>query len=1188
MRTAQARSQDAAIETPQNSSEQMRYVHTRPMPWLTPKQDGAYGGTTTMHSTGTTIDLSASDLSQFLSCRHRTALDLAVAYGQREAPTWVDPAMVILQQRGLEHERGYADALRAEGLDAVDLGTCVGDDAVVRSLEAMRTGTNVILQPALRDGHWYGRPDVLRRVEAPSRFGSCSYEVVDTKLAKETRGGTIVQLALYSEILRVVQGAVPERFHVVTPNPNAPVQTFRVQDYAAYFRFVRARLDDTARLDPDVLAQANYPEPVEHCDVCRWWAVCDKRRRTDDHLSLVAGVSRLQSRELQASGITTLEQLGSLPLPLPFTPRRGGAETYIRIREQARLQLAGRTHGAPIYELLPITPDQGLARLPVPSTGDIFLDLEGDPFARDGGQEYLFGLVTATPDGEVQARACWACSNGEERAAFESVVDEILHVWDANPGMHVYHYAPYEPAAFKRLMGRYATRESEIDCMLRAGLFVDLYAIVKHSVRASVERYSIKDLEPFYGFTRSVALSDARTNLRVIERALELGAPDAIAADVREAVEGYNRDDCISALRLRDWLEQLRTSVESGGTQVPRPLPKGGDAPEKVDERARRVEALSSALTDGIPPDRTDRTDEQQARWLLANLLDWHRREAKAPWWEFFRLRELTDDELIDEKAAISALSFISRIGGTKKSPIDRYGYPSQDTDVRKGDTLHLPDGSDFGSVDAIDSVAQTVDVKKRGAQADVNPSAVFAHSVVPTDVLADALARIADDIVQHGIVDGTQYRAARELLMSRPPRLRSGTLVAGVGETAADLAVRVATNLDDTSLAIQGPPGSGKTFTGARMICALIQQGERVGITAVSHKVIRNLLDEVVEAANELGIRVNCVHKVTNRNDAPSSIEEVTDNGEAIARLRDGRAHVVGATQWLWARPDAADVLNVLFVDEAGQMSLANVLAASQSARSVVLLGDPQQLEQPQQGTHPEGADLSALEHILQGHKTIPAERGIFLPETWRLTPSICTFTSEVFYEGRLRSRTGLEQQSLAGSPTFTGSGLWVVSVEHEGNQNSSSEEVDKIDLIVADLLRPESRWIDRDGIGHAMTADDILIVAPYNAQVTLLTERFAPRGVRRVGTVDRFQGQQAPVVIYSMATSTPNDAPRGMEFLYSLNRLNVATSRARCACILVASPRLFEPECKSPRQMQLANAICRYVELAGTAEVT
>ena len=376
-----------------------------------------------------------------------------------------------------------------------------------------------------------------------------------------------------------------------------------------------------------------------------------------------------------------------------------------------------------------------------------------------------------------------------------------------------------------------------------------------------------------------------------------------------------------------------------------------------------------------------------------------------------------------------------------------------------------------------------------------------------------------------------------------------------------------------------KGPPGAGKTYTGARMICELVRTGARVGVTALSHKVIGNLLKEVTEAASECGIKMACAQLTPD--EAPPGVEKITKNDAALARLTDRRAYVVGGTSWLWFDPKALNSVDVLFVDEAGQMPLANVLAASQAGGSVVLLGDPQQLDQPQQGSHPEGADVSALEHMLGEHKTIPSDRGIFLSETWRLAPSICKFTSEVFYEGRLHAHAGLERQVLVGTAPFEGAGLWVNAVLHEGNQNSSIEEVDAVDRIVSSLLRPRAQWVDRDGATRPMTADDVLVVAPYNSQVALLEERIGSKGVR-AGTVDRFQGQEAPVVIYSMTTSAPEDAPHGMEFLYSLNRLNVATSRARCACILVANPRLFEPECKTPRQMHLANGLCRYVELA------
>ncbi len=268
-----------------------------------------------MRIAGTILELSASDLSHFLACRHRTALDLAVAHGRRDAPSWVDPALVLLQRRGLDHERGYVDSLRSQGLTIVDLADQSGDDAVAKTVEAMRAGANIILQSVLRGAQWSGRPDLLHRVAMPSTFGAWSYEVVDTKLAKETHGGTILQLVLYSELLREVQGAQPEWFHVVTPDPTMPVQTYRVKDFSSYFRLIHRRLEATTLLPPEALAASNYPEPVEHCDICRWWSTCDKQRRDDDHLSLVAGISRLHTRELQALGITTLTQLGSLPLP---------------------------------------------------------------------------------------------------------------------------------------------------------------------------------------------------------------------------------------------------------------------------------------------------------------------------------------------------------------------------------------------------------------------------------------------------------------------------------------------------------------------------------------------------------------------------------------------------------------------------------------------------------------------------------------------------------------------------------------------------------------------------------------------------------------------------------------------------------------------------------------------------------
>ncbi len=1152
-----------------------------------------------MRLAGGDLILSATDLSNFLSCRYRTALEMAEAHGKQQRPRWNDPLLEILFQRGLEHERAYVESLRAGGRDVVDLADVKDlDAAVAQTLDTMRSGAGVIVQAALCDGRWYGRPDVMRRVEKPSGLGAWSYDVADTKLARETRAGTILQLGLYSEMLGAAQGARPEYFHVVTPDPEAPVHTFRTDDYAAYFRWIRTQMEGIVVQEDGVVAAAHYPEPVEHCDVCPWSAGCNKKRHDDDHLSIVAGISRLQRPELESRGVSTATALAQLPVPLAFKPKRGAVETYLRVREQARVQFESRGKAQPVHELRPFEEGKGLSRLPEPSPGDVFLDLEGDSFAREGGREYLFGVVTIDLSGEPAYQGFWALNDQEERQAFESVMDLIAQAGTAHAGMHVYHYAPYEPSTFKRLMGRYATREEELDKLLRAGRFVDLYGVVRQGLRAGIERYSIKNLEVFYGFERSVPLEHASRSLLVMEQALELNCAGSVPKEVRDVVQGYNQDDCLSALRLRNWLERLRAELEASGTAVPRPTPQQGEASEKVDARGQRVAALRTQLLHGVPEARADRSEEQHARWLLAYLLDWHRREDKAGWWEYYRLRDLPEEDLFDEPQALAGLEYVERVtvvanvktGRLTGSVVDRYRYPAQEMEIRRKDDLKLKDERKLGDVVRVDRTALTIDVRKGAAQAANHPTAAFAHKYVDTGVLEEAICRIGDSVAKSGVVSLGKNQpnpVAGHLLLAATPRLRSGKFAPETGETAVEFAVRVVGDLDETVLAIQGPPGSGKTFSGAEMICALIEQGKKVGVTATGHKVIQNLLEAVGKAAQEKGVGVRLAHRkddAEGAGEATTPIDALGSNENALTALQSGEANVLGGTAWLWARPEFASAVDVLFVDEAGQMSLANVLAVSASAKNIVLLGDPQQLDQPQKGSHPEGVNASALQHILGDHQTIPSDRGIFLPVTWRLAPSICSFTSELFYERKLTSKPGLEHQRLAGVGELDGSGVRVVEVDHDGNRNSSMEEVEVVADLVARLTAPDARWVDENGKPSPMTSEDVLVVAPYNAQVSRLAERLEPTGVR-VGTVDKFQGQEAPVVIYSMATSRSEDAPRSMEFLYSLNRLNVAMSRARCVAILVASPRLFEPACRTPRQMKLANALCRYRELAQTA---
>lgn len=1122
------------------------------------------------------LRLSATDLANHLSCAHLTALSRAVAEGRAKKPQWNDPIAAILRERGVAHEVAYLEHLRkSEGVEVLSIPELPEAEGLERTRSAMREGAALIYQAPLGNERWYGRADFLRRVDVPSGLGDWSYEVIDAKLATETRAGTILQLCVYSELVAGIQDLWPAYAHVVAPHHRFEPEPYRLADYAAYYRLVKRRLEEALARERNT-----YPEPVAFCEVCGWWQVCNARRRADDHLCFVAGISRLQIRELERFAIDTLEGLGDLA-EVP-KPARGTREALQRTRDQAAIQLDARRRGEPRYELLePLDATHGLAMLPRPSPGDLFLDLEGDRLAADGGRDYLFGYVLAGRYVPV-----WATDPAGERAAFEQLVDLILATFREHPDMHVYHFGAYEPSTFKRLAGRYATREDALDVLLRAELFVDLHRVVRHALRASVESYSIKELEQFYGYEREQDLREATAARRAVEWAIEFREPVFGVPDLEPhvaAVERYNREDCVSASLLRDWLESLRARVVAGGVALPRPELKDGAASDTVEQRVEETQEVMQALLAGVPADPDERNEEEQGRWLLAHLLEWHRREEKAAWWEYFRLRELPLDEYLDERSALAGLEFVGTVGGTPKRPIHRFAFPPQDHDVRRGDEVCMPDGTCIGTVEDLDLAARTLDVQHGSKWADERPTHLFVRRYVPPGSKPGALLDLGRWVAAQGIDAPGAWRAARDLVLRRPPRFAPGARGLGDGVDPADelgTACRLVQELDHGVLPIQGPPGTGKTYTGSHMIVELVRAGKKVGVTAVSHEVIRNLLACCIQVAAEKGVEdFRCLHKGKAKEGSPDGLDAV-DDYKRIHALFDGEQYaVLGGTAWLWARPDFADSVDVLFIDEAGQMALADVLAVARSARSLVLLGDPQQLEQPQQASHPPGTGASALEHILGAHKTIPDGAGLFLHQTRRLHPAICAFTAEVFYEDRLTAWPGLERQAVRGTARFPKAGLAYVPVEHTGRQARAEEEVDAIRGIVAELTNGRARWRDSDGRERVLVAEDLMVVAPYNAQVTALSA--ALPGIR-VGTVDKFQGQQAPVVIVSLTTSSPDEAPRGMSFLYSANRLNVATSRAKGLCILVGSPKLFEPDCRTPEQMRLANAFCRYLEMA------
>ncbi len=1162
-----------------------------------------------------TLMFFATDIANFLACKHIATLKREQEEGKISKKVFADPGAELLRKLGLEHEQKYLNELKARGLNVVEISTDVPwSQAAAATREAMVQGADVIYQATFIQEPWAGRADFLIRVETPSELGAWSYEVVETKLAKTTKGRALIQLCLYSELAAAIQGKVPERMHVVLGRGAQP-EEFSVQRYLAYFRKVKREFQAALAARP-----ITYPEPVEHCNVCDWFLRCDERRHADDHLSLVAGITRNQRKALVEREISSVEKLATLTLPVTPKIDRIAPAPLLRIREQARVQVLGRERGEPVYELLDpdeakknskrkpegsetANPDKqeqghadealrGLAALPLASPGDLFLDFEGDPFAFEQGLEYLIGTVTVAVDGTPIYETIWSFDPKSERRAFVEFINKVKQIRQRHPDMHIYHYSPYEPTAIKHLAGRHGVCTDAVDELLRAEVFVDLFRIVRQGLRASVESYSIKKMEPFYGFTRTVPLRNATSALQAFEAVLALGEDPASAREILSTIADYNRDDCISTWRLRDWLEELRSELEIKlGRSIARPEPKSGAPSDDLEAQLSEITVLKERLVVGLPEEQSEWTNEQRACWLLAQLLEWHRREDKSMWWEYYRLCELSDDELIEDKNALGGLVYIGVVEETKKSFIHRYQFPFQDHTIDRAVNVDDPRTKDSaGTLVDIDEVNLTIDLKRGKNSEKPHPTALIANDYVGSKKQVESLMRIAKWVAENGINPGNgdtcrQFQAARDALLRREPRITGASIETLTAELSPlEAAKRLALALDCSILPIQGPPGSGKTHTGARMIIDLVNARKRVGITAGSHKVISNLLSALCKAAEQTGVKLNIIQKPNEVDGCKHRfVTQTDDNAEVLEKLQNGKAQVAAGTAWLWAREEFAGSVDILFVDEAGQMSLANVLAMSPAAKSVVLLGDPQQLDQPQKGVHPPGAEVSALAHLLDGRATIEPHQGLFLGESWRLHPDICAFTSDVFYDGRFKAREENSQQRLNAEGPLDGTGLRFLPVNHRGNQGDSPEEVEAIAELIDALLSNRATWIDNEGAIRSLTLNDILIVAPYNAQVGLLARRLT-KGAR-VGTVDKFQGQQAPVVFYSMTTSTPEDAPRGMEFLYSSNRLNVATSRAQCVTVLVASPALFDVQCKTPRQMELANTFCRYLEMAKVA---
>jgi uncharacterized protein len=1101
-----------------------------------------------------------------------------------------DPQADLIVRKGHEHEAACLAALKERCGDFVEIPSGALKARFAATVDAMERGAPLIYQAALTGGSWLGYADFLVRVENACPRWAWSYEPWDAKLARNARPEHLLQIALYGELLGTVQGLVAQQGCLMLGTGEAEIfyriENFPLHEVRYYVRRAARRLEAFAA---DLLTGLE-PQPCGFCSKCSWSDDCEARWEQADHLCRVADITKKQTQRLIEAGVTTASMLASL----------GGIriagiapDTLARLAQQARLQKQSATTGLGVLEILPHQPGLGFDKLPLADANDLYFDFEGDPM-HPGGLEYLCGVLWQVSTGEKEGepvpghpnlrfRAFWAHDRVQEKHAFAELMTFLMTRLDRSPEAHLYHYAPYEKTALRRLASMHATAETAVDELLRTNRMVDLYRVVREGLRVGEQGYSIKNLERFYMPARTTAVASGGDSLVIYDRFRETGE-SSLLNDLRD----YNRDDCLSTLLLRDWL--IERAKEAGHWPPSKAAaPPDGNAVVKDDrqlereERERAQEELEAALV------ANPKAPGAEARQLMADLVGFHRREAKPAWWAFFDRQERSVEELQDDGECIGGCVADSKDwkGQDKRSLTFRYRYLEQETKLREGSAVHIAaTGEAAGSIFALDEASGVVTLKRASTKGGLPKElSLMPGGPVDTDSLRGAVWMVARDMAK----EGNKFPHITAILRRDAPRLlgqHPGVPIIKPADREdparlLEASKKAVLALDRSWLVIQGPPGAGKTYTTSHLIVSLIRAGKTVGVASNSHKVIDNVLHAIEERLIESGEPERPLGQKKDSGDEGYNghgfIESVKNNDEM-----DPTIPIIGGTAWAFARPELAASRDVLFVDEAGQVSLGNLVAMATAARSVVLVGDQMQLAQPIQGAHPGDSGRSALDHLLEGHAVVPPERGIFLSKTWRMHPDLCSFVSAAVYESKLQSEAGCATQRLVlkknAHPALKATGLSFFPVEHSGCRQKSNEEAQATLDILSSLVG--QRVIDRNGTERAMTLDDVLVVAPYNMQVNLLRS-ILPDGAR-AGTVDKFQGQEAEAVIVSMTTSGADDMPRDASFLLSRNRFNVAISRARCLAVVVASPGLLDFTAQSVDEMRLANLLCWAAEFS------
>ena len=1121
----------------------------------------------------------ASRLKNWIACNYTTINEINKKNLKKKQSSTTEK---IRKERGDEFEEKIYKKLIEQYPKHIEIKK--DDDRFEKTKEALKKGYDLIHKAHFKHNGWVGEIDFLiKDQDKKTKNGKCRYEVYDTKLSSIPKTDHIIQISLYSEWIATQQdNELPDFMYLILGKKkkdnekknsvikiDEEIKQYKAQNYQLYFKHNEANY--IKFLDSD--KKNIQPERCSFCALCDWSDVCEDQWLEKDHLNQIAKIRKDQIIKIKKHGVKTLSQFAKLKETEKIKDLH--SRIFKKHLAQAKLLIEFKKTKIPQFKVLPLEAERGFNKMPKPSEHDLFFDIEGldkilNPEESDQdkkGIEYLFGIYDHDNKKEPY-KYFWAHNQNEEKEKFIALLKFIDKHLKQYPDSHIYHFNHYEKTALTKLMCKHDTYIEQVNDILRCGKLVDLHAVLNQGMQVSEKEYSLKNLEKFYQYKRKGEIKKANESTDKYLDWIETGEEKLL-----DEIKLYNREDCESTYFLRKWLLSKKPKDSHYAIK------------KEPEEREKNWEKENENYKIEIEKNCKGKKYEE----ILKDILGFHKREEMLYWQKIFNRASLkSDEDLIEDAECIGFMEKINeepgKDGRGKTIKIFTYKFPEQDFKVKVNDRVINATDNNLDTY-AVGKVL-SIDESKKDENIIVISSSKGLDEILSIakgdfynhNVIIEAIRRFVESVVK----GEKKYKATYEILEKNYPKInntKEGEIIIKEGDFLKE-SFKTVESMDSSYLYFQGPPGVGKTHTAAYIIIELIKKSKKIGITANSHKVIFNLLNKIEELAKD-NFSFEGYHKCGStpdkRFDDGKFIKNISDSKKMDLKFKTMDESLFSGTAWCFSRPACEEKLDYIFVDEAGQLTTADIIAISLSAKNVVIIGDQMQLSSPISAVHPGESGKSLPEYLLEGKDTISSNKGIFIDKSRRLHPKLCKFTSENFYDRRLKNLDITEKRKIIFSKKenlLPETGILMVDAKHKEVCRQKSEEEGKI---VKDFYNRllGSTFLDNENPKKIMNEEDILVVAPYNVQVNYLIS-ILPKGAR-VGTIDKFQGQEAPATIISMTTSDPESLPRNVDFFFSRNRLNVAISRSQCLSIVIMNKKILEIACKKVEHIHLVNTFMK-----------